>query len=220
MCRLFGVSRGGYYQWSKQRGLPVKKSELDLVTKIKLIFEKSRKTYGVDRIQKSLAALGVKAGTRKISRIMRENSFRVVTVKKYKATTNSKHSLPVFENLLNQNFKAETPNQKWVSDITYVPTDEGWYYVAITVDLYQNKVVGWYGANHMRAELVIECLRRSVTRSKPTGGLIHHSDRGIQYASHSFRKELDKNKIRGSMSAKGNCYDNACAESFFGRFKS
>jgi len=151
---------------------------------------------------------------------MKENAIRSKRVKKFKATTNSKHNLPVAENLLNQNFKSQNPNEVWVADITYVPTDEGWLYLASIMDLFNRKVVGWAMSATMTKDLVIAALKQAILRYKPAAGLIHHSDRGSQYASNEYQKLLKNNGFRTSMSRKGNCFDNACAESFFGSIKS
>ena len=156
----------------------------------------------------------------RVARLMKENAIRSKRVKKFKATTNSKHNLPVAENLLNQNFKSQNPNEVWVADITYVPTDEGWLYLASIMDLFNRKVVGWAMSATMTKDLVIAALKQAILRYKPAAGLIHHSDRGSQYASNEYQKLLKNNGFRTSMSRKGNCFDNACAESFFGSIKS
>lgn len=150
---------------------------------------------------------------------MRDAGIRAKTVKKYKATTNSNHTLPVAENLLNREFAAEKPNQKWVSDITYVWTDEGWLYLAGVMDLYGRTIVGFSMADHMRKSLVIAALNQAVDRTKAGKGLLVHSDRGIQYASHAYQDVLKKNGFKCSMSRRGNCWDNAPMESFWGKLK-
>lgn len=149
-----------------------------------------------------------------VANIMRENHLRSRTVRKYKATTNSKHDYPVQENVLNQEFVAKRPNEVWMSDITYVPTDEGWLYLASVMDLYSRKIVGWRIDERMTKELVIQALDTAVYRQDPIDTLLHHSDRGSQYASHDYQARLLKYNMVGSMSRKGNCYDNACIESF------
>ena len=150
---------------------------------------------------------------------MRKNGIRSKTVRKYKATTNSNHNLPVAENLLNRDFKANKPNQKWVSDITYVATDEEWLYLAGVMDLCGRAIVGFAMAEHMRKSLVIDALSQAIGRTGAKQGLLVHSDRGVQYASREYQTILNKNKFMCSMSRKGNCYDNAPMESFWGKLK-
>jgi transposase InsO family protein len=145
---------------------------------------------------------------------MKELGLKSRTVKKYKATTHSNHSLPVYENILNQNFVAQAPNQVWMADITYSPTQEGWLYLASSMDLYTRKIVGWAAEERMTKSLVIEALHQSYRLQKPSASLLHHSDRGSQYASHDYQDQLKSYGIQTSMSRKGNCYDNACIESF------
>ncbi len=157
---------------------------------------------------------GVRVGQKTVARIMRESGLKSRTVRKYKATTNSKHNQPVDDNILNQTFKAERPNQVWMSDITYVWTNEGWLYVASIMDLYTRKIVGWKANSRMTKELVIDALEQAYQREKPGEGVLHHSDRGNQYASKEYQAKLKGYKMIGSMSRKGNCYDNACIESF------
>ena len=151
---------------------------------------------------------------------MRSAGIRSRTKKKFKATTNSKHNLPVAPNLLDQNFTVEAPDRTWVGDITYIPTDEGWLYLAILLDLYNREVVGWAASSRMTRQLVIEALQMALGRRDPGQGLVHHTDRGSQYASFDYQDILKEHDIVCSMSRKGNCYDNAVAESFFGRLKS
>jgi putative transposase len=150
---------------------------------------------------------------------MRELNLVAIQTRKFKATTNSKHSLPVAPNLLQQDFTAQTPGQKWVGDITYVPTGEGWLYLATVIDLFSRKVVGWAISKRMTKQLVIDAMKIAIANERPAVGLIFHSDRGSQYASYDFQDLLREHQIRQSMSAKGDCYDNACAESFFATIK-
>lgn len=176
-------------------------------------------SYGSPRITKALNKQGVKCGKNRVARLMRDNGIFSKTKRKYKATTNSKHNYPVAENIINQEFNAEHPNQIWVADITYIPTDEGWLYLAAIEDLFHRKIVGWSMDSTMTRHLTLSALRQAVRRYKPAPGLIHHSDRGSQYASHEYRKALRNYQFVASMSRKGNCYDNACMESFFGTLK-
>lgn len=154
-----------------------------------------------------------------VARLMKELGLKSRTVKKYKATTNSRHNLPVHENVLNQQFAAQRVNQVWMANITYVPTDEGWLYVASIMDLYTRKIVGWHADERMTKALVLKALDRAYRRQRPVGPVLHHSDRGSQYASHDYQERLRKYGMQTSMSRKGNCYDNACIESFHSLLK-
>lgn len=179
----------------------------------------SRGTYGSPRITRALKKKGIVCGKNRVARLMRDNGITGKTKRKYKATTNSKHNYPVAENLINQNFNIDRPNQIWVADITYIPTDEGWLYLAAIEDLFQRKIVGWAMNSTMTRQLTLDALRQAVKRYRPPAGLIHHSDRGSQYASHEYQQALRDYQFITSMSRKGNCYDNACMESFFGTLK-
>jgi putative transposase len=182
-------------------------------------FFSNRQIPGATKIAKQLSTPENPVGRRVVARIMRENGWKSKVVKKYKATTNSKHNLPVAENILNREFKATRPNQKWVSDITYVPTDEGWLYVAGMLDLYGREVVGWAMGERMTKELVIDCLNQANTRRNNPKGVMVHSDRGSQYCSKDYQKLLAKSDHVCSMSRKANCWDNAPMESFWGKLK-
>jgi len=179
----------------------------------------SRGTYGSPRITRALKKKGIVCGKNRVARLMHDNGITGKTKRKYKATTNSKHNYPVAENLINQNFNIDRPNQIWVADITYIPTDEGWLYLAAIEDLFQRKIVGWAMNSTMTRQLTLDALRQAVKRYRPPAGLIHHSDRGSQYASHEYQQALRDYQFITSMSRKGNCYDNACMESFFGTLK-
>lgn len=179
----------------------------------------SRGTYGSPRITRALKKKGIVCGKNRVARLMHDNGITGKTKRKYKATTNSKHNYPAAENLINQNFNIDRPNQIWVADITYIPTDEGWLYLAAIEDLFQRKIVGWAMNSTMTRQLTLDALRQAVKRYRPPAGLIHHSDRGSQYASHEYQQALRDYQFITSMSRKGNCYDNACMESFFGTLK-
>jgi len=179
----------------------------------------SRGTYGSPRITRALKKKGIVCGKNRVARLMHDNGITGKTKRKYKATTNSKHNYPVAENLINQNFNIDRPNQIWAADITYIPTDEGWLYLAAIEDLFQRKIVGWAMNSTMTRQLTLDALRQAVKRYRPPAGLIHHSDRGSQYASHEYQQALRDYQFITSMSRKGNCYDNACMESFFGTLK-
>lgn len=200
---------------------PTSNRELEnqvLLEKIKVIYKDNHGIYGYPRITDELKNDGAPSKNR-IYRLMKANDIKAKTVKKYKATTNSNHNLPVAENLLNREFTAEKPNQKWVSDITYIATDEGWLYLAGVLDLCGRTVVGFAMAEHMRKSLVIDALNQAIGRTGAKQGLLVHSDRGIQYASKEYQAILNKHKFVCSMSRKGNCYDNAPMESFWGKLK-
>jgi transposase InsO family protein len=219
MCRVLGVTRSGYYGW-KRRGQSrwVRRDEI-LLEKIKESHRQSNGRYGSPNIHKDLREWGYRCSRKRVARLMREAGLRSKTVKRFKVTTQSKHTLPVAENLLQRDFTAMAPTKAWVSDITYLWTRQGWLYLCVILDLWDRKVVGWNISEGLGAELVVETLRRAVVRRKPGDGLVFHSDRGIQYCSEAFRAELRRYSMLQSMSRKGDCWDNAVAESFFGILK-
>lgn len=220
MTEIMEVSRGGYYEWVKSGCKSRKQIENEFYLElIKIEFDKSRQTYGPRRLAKELNKNGHRIGRRRVEEIMRENNIVPKTVKKFKATTNSKHNYPVSPNLLNRNFKVDKPLVAWVSDITYIATREGWLYLAAVMDLYSGKIVGWAMSERMTQELVISALKQAVGRTRPPRGIILHSDRGIQYASKRYRNLAKSYGFRQSMSRKGDCWDNAPMESFFGTLK-
>ena len=220
MCKLLNVSRSGYYAWQKRPESRRSRQNRALEDKIRVLHKASHGIYGSPRIHRDLGDAGVRCGKNRVARIMRSAGIRSRTKRKFKATTNSKHNLPVAPNLLDQNFTVEAPDRTWVGDITYIPTDEGWLYLAILLDLYNREVVGWAASSRMTRQLVIEALQMALGRRDPGQGLVHHTDRGSQYASFDYQDILKEHDIVCSMSRKGNCYDNAVAESFFGRLKS
>ncbi len=219
MCRVIGASRSGYYRWRRQPQGKRQKENEKILMDIRQSHKDSLMAYGSPRITKDLQAKGIKCGKNRVARIMKTNGIVAKTAKKFKATTNSKHNLPVAENLLNQDFKAEKPNTVWVSDITYIATLEGWLYLAVILDLYSRQVVGWAMSDRVASDFVIKALYQAIGRRKPGTGCILHSDRGVQYASSDFRDVLNSHGFIQSMSRKGNCYDNAVAESFFHTLK-
>ncbi len=214
MCQVLDVSKSGYYAWLKRMPSKQKVRKLKLTAKITRIHVESRKIYGSPKSTQILHQKGEKISQKTVSNIMKENNLRSKTVKKYKATTNSHHKLPVYPNLLNQNFKVDAPGKAWVTDITYIWTRQGWLYLASVMDLFSRRIIGWAMDKRMTKELVITALRRAIGRQPPKPGLIHHSDRGAQYCSKDYQALLHKYSIIVSMSRKGNCYDNACIESF------
>jgi putative transposase len=215
-CELCEVSRSGYYEWLKRP----QKEDVDILgQKVKRIFKNSRKTYETRRIKKQLETEGIVASRQVIRRKMTEYNLVAKAQRKTRATTNSNHDHPVAPNLLDRQFNVQHPNKVWVMDITYLATSEGWLYLAIVLDLYSRMVVGWSIGKRMTKELVIDALKKAIKRRNPEPGLICHSDRGSQYCSHAYQNLLQKNGFLCSMSRKGECQDNACAETFFHSLK-
>jgi putative transposase len=214
------ISRSTYYEWLNNPGRcnRTEKNE-ELIEMIKRIFEEGRGTYGARRIKKLLAKQNEIVSRRRISRLMKEAKLVCKTRYKFRATTDSKHNMPVARNLLERKFNVVRANRYYVGDITYIPTEEGWLYLATVIDLYSRRVVGWSMSNRMRTELVNNALLMAIWQRKPPKGLIWHTDRGSQYASDSHRKILKDHHIVQSMSRKGDCWDNAVAESFFHTLK-
>lgn len=219
MCEVLGVSKSGYYAWRNRSECNQKIRRRKLTAQVKRAYMESRGLYGSPKITKQLNSEGTDVSQKTVTRIMAEENIRSKTVKKYKATTNSKHTLPIYPNLLNQQFQVDHPSQVWVADITYVRTKEGWLYLASVMDLYSRRILGWHMSERMTKELTIRALERAIVAQKPSPGLIHHSDRGSQYASKDYQDILRSNGMFTSMSRKGNCYDNACIESFHGVIK-
>jgi len=219
LCRALRVSRSGYYAWLTRPPSKRTQEEGRLETEIKAAHERTRRTCGPERLQRDLAAHGVRVGVFRIRRIRKKLGIRCKQIKKFKATTDSTHSLPVAPNLLEQHFEAEAPNQVWVSDITYIPTDEGWLYCAAHKDLWNGEIVGYALGSRITKDLVEKSLLRAAATKRPPEGLIHHSDRGSQYCSPHFQKLLARLGMKPSMSRRGNCWDNAPMESFWGTMK-
>jgi len=219
MCQLLKVSRSGYYQWIKYPDSQRKIEDRDLKQKIVIIYHNSRRTYGSPRIHQTLLREGYHVSKKRVERLMREAGIHAMAKKKYRATTDSKHSLPVAANHLNRNFRVDRPNQFWVADITYIYTQEGWLYLSTIMDLYSRKIVGWSMKNRITKDLVIEALNMAIKQRKPGRGLLLHSDRGSQYASYCYQVLLKSYGMLCSMSRKGNCWDNAVMESFYHTLK-
>ena len=222
-CQILGVSRSGYYDWL-HRPLSERRTEDQRIwEKIKQHWEKSRKTYGSPRILEKLKSEGESIGKHRVARIMRENGIQGAAKKKFKPqTTDSNHKLPVSDRIFeteNSDVQVQKPNQYWGGDITYIPTGEGWLYLAIVIDLFTRKIVGHSMRNSLHADIVINALEMGIQRQIPGKDLISHSDRGSQYAADEYQKLLKENNIKASMSRKGNCYDNAFVESFFHSLK-
>ena len=220
MCSVLDVSISGYRAW-KRGGTPDRKrlTDVQLLALIRAIHDELKGAYGSPRMVRELRARGLSAGKERVERLMRENGIRARHKRRFKVTTDSKHSLPVAENLLERQFTPAAPNQVWTADITYLWTDEGWLYLAIVLDLFNREVVGWSLKPRMTTDIVMDALTMAWFRKKPMPGIVHHSDRGSQYASHAFQDKLASYGMTCSMSRKGNCWDNAPAESWFNSFK-
>ena len=220
MCETLGVSASGYRAW-KRGGTPGRKrlTAAQLLALIKAIHQELKGAYGSPRMVRELRARGFPASKPRVERLMRENGIRGRHKRRYKATTDSKHNLPVAANLLERNFTPAAPNQAWSADLTYVWTDEGWLYLAVVLDLFNREIVGWSIKPRMTVDIVLDALTMAWFRRRPAPGLIHHSDRGSQYASRAFQGKLTEYGMSCSMSRKGNCWDNAPTESFFNSLK-
>jgi putative transposase len=219
LCSALQVSDSGFTSWQRSDGPKKWLSDSALLKRIREIHEETKAAYGSPRIYQELKGLGIPVSKGRVERLMRENGLRGRHKRRFKATTDSKHTLPVAPNRLEQNFVTERPDQTWTADITYIATAEGWLYLAVILDLYTRQIVGWAMRERMTKELVIDALRMAWFRRRPPPGLIHHSDRGSQYCSHDFQKQLAAYGMLASMSRKGNCWDNATSESFFNSLK-
>jgi len=219
MCQALKVSLSGYYAWRKRDKSSRETANEQLLTEIENIYNKFDGRYGSPRITDELHDRGYSCGKNRVADLMKKNGIAAKTKRKFKVTTQSKHKHPVAPNLLEGDFTADIPNEIWVTDITYIWTKEGWLYLAAVLDLYSRQIVGWSMDSRINQELVINALQQAIWRRHPDYGLIIHSDRGVQYASHAYRKLLKDHKFIQSMSGKGNCYDNAVMESFFHTLK-
>ena len=219
LCNVLGVHRSDYYAWLSRKESKRKKRDKALTELIKDEFKEGRGCYGAPRVHQGLKLRGEKVSRKRVARLMKENGLRARCARKFKATTNSNHTLPIAPNLLHRNFCVGAPNRVWVGDITYVWTEEGWIYLAVVIDLYSRRVVGWSMSHRMKSQLVRDAFDMAVRLRRPQPGLVFHSDRGSQYASKAFRHMLMHIGARQSMSRKGDCWDNAVAESFFASLK-
>ena len=217
--RVLSVSASGYYAWVDRPLSQRAREELRLELEIRAADRRTRQTYGPERLQCDLAEHGVRVGVCRIKRIRKKLGILCMQKKKFKATTDSKHKLPVAENLLSQQFKVSQPNSVWVSDITYIPTDEGWLYLAGHKDLFTGEIVGYAMGERLTRNLVSQSLLRAMVAKRPVCGLIHHSDRGSQYCAYEYQQILGRFDLKASMSSRGNCFDNAPMESFWGTLK-
>ena len=219
MCRVLLVSRSGYYAWLRRPLSARAKANEQLVSAIRQVHEQSRRTYGSPRITDELKDTGILCGRHRVARLMRRHDIRPVTVRKFRVTTDSKHQHPVAPNRLNRQFVVKRPNRVWLSDITYIWTLEGWLYLAAVMDGCSRKIVGYAMQEQMDQSLTVTALDRALAVRRPSAGLIHHSDQGKQYAADDYQKLLIAHQAVCSMSRKGNCWDNAPMESFFGTLK-
>jgi putative transposase len=219
-CEVLGVSPAGYYAWRARPESRRSAANRELVDDIKRVHRDAYGRYGSPRIHRELKDQGRGVSRGRIERLMRHHGIRAIMARpRWVRTTDSRHDLPIAPNLLDRNFTATAPNRVWLADITYVETDQGWLYLATVMDLYSRRIVGWAMADHLRTELPLAALRMAIAAKQPGPGLIHHSDRGVQYASAEYRKAIRSAGFQASMSRKGNCYDNAPMESFFHTLK-
>ncbi len=219
-CQALEVSRSGYYEWRDRPASAQAQRRQELAAKIEAMHRENRGVYGSPRVFQALRAQGESVCENTVAKVMNEQGIQAKAKKKFfPRTTDSGHDRPVAKNLLGRQFEAQMPDQKWAVDITYVPTDEGWLYLAGVIDLCSRRIVGWSMAEHMRTNLVSDALEMALARRSPGEGLLHHSDRGVQYASEDYQHLLQSHGIECSMSGKGDCWDNAVMESFWGTLK-
>ena len=219
MCRALGVSPAGYDAWRARPASARAAANRELLTEIRLLPRDSRQTYGSPRLWQALVRQGRQVGQHRVARLIRHAGLRAKTVKTWRATTRSAHPFPVASNQLNRQFTVAAPNQVWAGDITYIWTAEGWLYLAVLLDLYSRAVIGWAMGARLTGELTQQVLQMALHRRTPKPGFLHHSDRGSQYAATAYQQQLTAAGITGSMARRGNCWDNACVESFFSTLK-
>lgn len=220
MCRVLNVTRGGYYAWLSRPVSERSRMQMKLIEQIRQVHEHSRFSYGSPRVQEQLMKEGTSVSVNTVAKLMRRAGIKVRPSRAFvPCTTQADPSHQTFANLLDRDFEAKLPNQKWAGDITYIPTQEGWLYLAIVIDLCSRRIVGWATSDRLKTELVSEALARAIFQRRPGKGLLHHSDRGCQYSSEDYQRLLREKKMLCSMSGVGQCWDNAVAESFFGTLK-
>ena len=219
LCRVMGVCRGGYYAWCQRQPSAREQANQALTQQIQQVFEHSDQTYGSPRIYQELKAQAVACSKKRIARLMRLCGLKAMLPRRFMVTTHSNHDLPIKENLLDRQFGCQTPNTQWTADISYVWTSEGWLYLAVILDLFSRRIVGWAMDTSLERSLVISALDMALSSRQPKAGLVCHSDRGSQYASLDYQRALSEAGIVCSMSRKGNCFDNAPTESFFASLK-
>ncbi len=220
LCRVLGVSQSGYFAWKDRPACRRQHQDMVLLAHVRSAFALSNGTYGSPRMARELRDSGLAVGRRRTARLMRENGLRARQKRRFKRTTDSHHGWPVAPNLLDQDFTASGPDEKWAADISYIWTREGWLYLAVVIDLFARRVVGWTVGDRLHRDLALAALRKALALRRPQAGLIHHSDRGSQYCSIDYQTELREHGILISMSGKGNCYDNSMVEAFFKTLKS
>ena len=220
LCQVLQVSRSGYYDFLAHQPSARQQWRCEMKAQVHSIFRANHGIYGSPRVYQQLRLKGVRCNVKTVAKLMQQEALAATHRRKFSVqTTDSQHGHPVARNLLEQRFEAAGPNQVWTADITYIPTGEGWLYLAVEMDLYSRRIVGWSMAEHLKAELPLAALAMAVGQRRPAPGLIHHSDRGVQYACEAYQQRLLEIKARSSMSRRGNCYDNAVTESFFGSLK-
>lgn len=219
LCEALGVSPSGFDAWKRGGERQKRLSDTQLLTLIRAVHAETKGAYGSPRVFRELKDRGIPVSRERVARLMRKNDIRARHKRRYKATTDSRHDFPVAQNVLDRNFEPARPDQTWTADITYIPTNEGWLYLAVVMDLYTRMIVGWSMDARMTRELVMNALRMAYFRRKPKRGVTHHSDRGSQYCSDDYQALLRQYGMRVSMSRKGNCWDNAPMESFFNSLK-
>jgi putative transposase len=220
MCRVLGVSQSGYFAWKDRPACARQRQDLVYLAHIRTAFALSNGTYGSPRMHRDLVDEGHEIGRHRTARLMRENRLVARQKRRFKRTTDSEHAWPVAPNLVAQDFTAEAPDRKWGADISYIWTAEGWLYLAVVLDLFSRRVVGWATSDRLKRALAIEALQRAIATRNPSPGLVHHSDRGSQYCSVDYQALLRKHGVLISMSGRGNCYDNSMVETFFKTIKS
>jgi putative transposase len=220
LCEVLGVSRSGFHAWQHRPCSPRLRSDVHLAAQVAAAHKRSRGTYGSPRVHAELKARGMRVGRKRIARLMRENGIQARCKRRFRKTTDSKHTNPIAPNIVAREFVVPAPNQVWVTDVTAIWTLEGWLFLAAILDLYSRRVVGWSVSVSNDTALALTALRLALTARRPPAGLVHHSDRGSPYASEDYRTELSRHGLVASMSRKGDCWDNAVAESFFGTLKS
>jgi len=219
LCKVLGVSQSGYFAWRNRKPSRRQLDDMVLLAHIRAQFATSNETYGAPRMYVELQEDGLDVGRHRVARLMRDNGLKALQKRRYKKTTDSNHGGPVAANLLDQDFACDGPDQKWGADISYIWTAEGWLYLAIVLDLYSRRIVGWAVSDRLKKDLAITALTRAISTRRPPPGLIHHSDRGSQYCSHDYQRLLKAHGMLPSMSGKGNCYDNAMVETVFKTIK-
>jgi len=219
LCRVLEVSRSGFHAWRKRRPAPRVGSDAVLAAHVAAVHKRSRSTYGSPRVHAELRAKGVRVGKKRVERLMRENGLEARRKRRFRKTTDSKHAHPIAPNVVARRFRVSAPNRVWATDVTAIWTHEGWLYLAVMLDLYSRRVVAWAVSANNDTLLALDALRAGLRARRPDAGLVHHSDRGSPYASADYRAALTRHGLVASMSRKGDCWDNAVAESFFGTLK-